>query len=199
MARDVGGDSPGGAVRPGLGVAQADAGEFASGFAFWFLLGYLRMRSLELWNALGVRSGLVVVGTPATGADLPAGWEVALSIVPVLAAVTAVHTIGSAEKAERVLGPLPRHPLEQKGVIYDVDSSYLAGHVLDVAPEHCLLGEYGWTGSNAASAPPPTERRPPVGTVRPTTARARAEERRRAGQPDRRLPSPLTRRQEKAG
>ncbi|MDE3724161.1 CPBP family glutamic-type intramembrane protease [Nocardiopsis sp. N85] len=109
-------------------VVQGDARNLAMPFLLGFLLGYLRLRSGALWNVLGVRTGLVVAGIVATGTDPSPGWEIALAVVPGLAAVGVVHLLRPATGAAGGgLEPLPRHPLSQKGVLYDVGSSYLPG------------------------------------------------------------------------
>ncbi|MFL1378934.1 CPBP family glutamic-type intramembrane protease [Nocardiopsis protaetiae] len=111
---------------PATALAQGDPNALATGFAFGFLLGYLRLRSGGLWTGLGVRAGLVLTGVGVTG--LSPGWVVALSAVSGLAALAAVHLTAPARSASAAAGGAPqRRPLGQKGVLYDVGSSYLPG------------------------------------------------------------------------
>ncbi|MEU0489412.1 CPBP family glutamic-type intramembrane protease [Nocardiopsis sp. NPDC006139] len=109
---------------PAAALVQGDPGALATGFAFGFLLGYLRLRSGRLWTALGVRAGLLLAGVWAAG--LSPGWAAALSAAAGLAALAAVRPAAPARSAAAG-DPPPRRALAQRGVLYDVGSSYLPG------------------------------------------------------------------------
>ncbi|MFF1672309.1 type II CAAX prenyl endopeptidase Rce1 family protein [Nocardiopsis flavescens] len=103
---------------------RGDLDNLASDLAFGFLLGYLRLRSRGLWVVLGMRTGVVLASTLVSVE--PGVWAAALAIVPGLAALAAAHLIApSGPASDRE--PLPRRPLVQRGVLYDVGNSYMPG------------------------------------------------------------------------
>ncbi|CAL9338165.1 hypothetical protein SUDANB121_00223 [Nocardiopsis dassonvillei] len=108
---------------PATALVQGSPDGLATGFAFGFLLGYLRLRSGGLWTVLGVRAGLLLAGVAVV--DPSPGWAAALAVAPGLAALAAVHL--AAPDRTAATGAPPHRPLAQKGVLYDVGSSYLPG------------------------------------------------------------------------
>lgn len=112
-----------------IALAESDASVFVQAFLLGILLGFVRQRSPGLWVVLGVRTGLVVSGVLAAGLQLPPVWALAAALVPSIAAVAMVFRPSRAagDRAGGDLDPLPRRTLVQRGVLYDVGSSYLPG------------------------------------------------------------------------
>ena len=98
--------------------------------------GVLRMTTGDLWTSLATRTALVAGGVVTASLDLrllqaPALWEAFLVFGPALAAFWAVYLL-RARRPDLVRGtppiaPGPRRGLGQKGVLYDVGSSYVPG------------------------------------------------------------------------
>jgi membrane protease YdiL (CAAX protease family) len=125
-------------------IIQRSLAVLAPAFAFAFLLGYIRLLSRGLWLVLGARTGLVVVALVTAEAEFSAGWAIVLVGVPALAAL-AVAQRGNRSPAETTAGhdlaPLPRRRLAQRGVLYDVGSSYLPGQHSRIHWRHDVIEE----------------------------------------------------------
>lgn len=98
-------------------------------------LGYVRLFSRGLWGVLGLRLTLtaLVVFTWEAGLEFALAemfWSLAMSIVAVVVALV----VGSMLKPPQVQtsphgdqGSRPRRELTQKGILYDVGTSYMPG------------------------------------------------------------------------
>jgi membrane protease YdiL (CAAX protease family) len=105
-------------------------------FLLGLFLGALRAATEEVWTPLLVRTALTAVGVlpDALGLRLlatPGLWEALLSFGPALAAFWAVYLVhgrlrGRGDHLPAEAGG-PRRALAQKGILYDVGSSYLPG------------------------------------------------------------------------
>ncbi|WDZ88567.1 CPBP family glutamic-type intramembrane protease [Nocardiopsis sp. HUAS JQ3] len=103
-------------------------------FLLGLFLGALRTTTGEVWTPLAARTALTAVGVLSEELGLrlssaPEPWQSVLSLGPGLAAFWVVHAL---RDRGRVGGPSPdaggpRRPLAQKGILYDVGSSYLPG------------------------------------------------------------------------
>ncbi|GAA0993750.1 hypothetical protein GCM10009551_056610 [Nocardiopsis tropica] len=115
------------------------AGAYANAVHLFLLgvfTGVLRMTTGEVWTVLATRTALAAGGLVYTALDLrllqAVGlWEALLVFGPALAAVWAVTSLRSRRPdlaaAVPDAVPGPRRELGQKGVLYDVGSSYLPG------------------------------------------------------------------------
>ena len=112
-----------------LAVVQGNLVLLGEAFLLGVLLGFVRQRSSGLWTVIGARTGLVVAGMLTAGMGLPPAWAVASTLATSVAAVVLVvrRPRRKSVRAGADLAPLPRRSLEQRGVLYDVGSSYLPG------------------------------------------------------------------------
>ncbi|MFD3683965.1 type II CAAX prenyl endopeptidase Rce1 family protein [Nocardiopsis sp. NPDC058631] len=105
-------------------------------FLLGVFTGVLRMNTGDVWTVLAARTALAAGGLVFTALDLrllqaPGLWEALLVFGPALAALWAVTALRSRRPAlasgvpDAVPGP--RRELQQKGILYDVGSSYLPG------------------------------------------------------------------------
>lgn len=118
------------------GLVSRSAGALTGAFLTGVFLGYLRRSTADLWGVLGLRVAMTVstVFLGATGLAFtraPTVWNLLLSIGAAVGVLsTAAVLRGRAPAA--VAGPdaapsRPRTELDQKGILYDVGSSYLPG------------------------------------------------------------------------
>ncbi|MEZ5089249.1 MAG: CPBP family intramembrane glutamic endopeptidase [Micropruina sp.] len=112
-----------------LAVVQGNLVLLGEAFLLGVLLGFVRQRSSGLWTVIGARTGLVVAGMLTAGMGLPPAWAVASTLATSVAALVLVvrRPRRKSVRAGADLAPLPRRSLEQRGVLYDVGSSYLPG------------------------------------------------------------------------
>ncbi|WP_249352337.1 CPBP family glutamic-type intramembrane protease [Nocardiopsis akebiae] len=112
------------------GSAALSGGVFLLGL----FLGALRTTTGEVWTPLAARTALTAVGVlyeelGPRPSSAPEPWQAVLSLGPGLAAFWVVYALRARG---RVGDPFPdaggpRRPLAQKGILYDVGSSYLPG------------------------------------------------------------------------
>ena len=112
-------------------------GDMAGLFLLGVLAGVLRTTTGEVWTAVAARTALIAVGLLSEGVDLgptgaPGPWEALLSFAPVPAVLWAVHLLGSrlpgtGSDLSAHPAPGPRRELVQKGILYDVGSTYAPG------------------------------------------------------------------------
>ncbi|WP_435112279.1 CPBP family glutamic-type intramembrane protease [Nocardiopsis synnemataformans] len=105
-------------------------------FLLGLFLGALRTTTGEVWTPLAARTALTAVGVLSDGLGLrllsaPELWQALLSFAPALIAFWAVYLLHGHVRG-RADDPFsdadgPRRPLVQKGILYDVGSSYLPG------------------------------------------------------------------------
>ncbi|MCK9869226.1 CPBP family glutamic-type intramembrane protease [Nocardiopsis dassonvillei] len=105
-------------------------------FLLGLFLGALRTTTGEVWTPLAARTALTAVGVLADDLGLllssaPGPWQAVLSLGPGLVAFWVVYAL-RGRTSGRTGDPFPdsggpRRSLAQKGILYDVGSSYLPG------------------------------------------------------------------------
>ncbi|MEU4284643.1 CPBP family glutamic-type intramembrane protease [Nocardiopsis dassonvillei] len=103
-------------------------------FLLGLFLGALRTTTGEVWTPLAARTALTAVGVLSDELGLrlssaPEPWQAVLSLGPGLAAFWVVYALRGRGRAGAPFPDAggPRRPLAQRGILYDVGSSYLPG------------------------------------------------------------------------
>ncbi|MEU6698209.1 CPBP family glutamic-type intramembrane protease [Pseudonocardia sp. NPDC046786] len=118
------------------GLVTRSAAGLTGAFLTGVFLGYLRQFTGDLWGVLGLRVAMTV-STVFLGAAgfaftrAPAAWNLALGVgaaLCVLLVAVLLHRRNPRPVSEPGdAAPRPRTGLNQKGILYDVGSSYLPG------------------------------------------------------------------------